>query len=143
MKFIYFFFSIFIANLFFYEAFADENPVVIVNQETPVDKIDQNQVTQIFLRQTQTWSNGKTIQPIDLKEGSSLKTDFYSKVTGRSPAQLRAYWARQSFTGMGIPPKEVSTTEEMNKMIENTPGAIGYINKTEIRKSNKIIFESE
>ncbi len=122
---------------------AEEPPVVVANPDAGVDKIDKSQATQIFLRQIQTWPDGKTIQPIDLKEGSELRTEFYSKITGRSPGQLRAYWARQAFTGMGVPPKEVGNVEEMNKVVESTPGSIGYVDKNEAGPGVKIILDPE
>lgn len=124
-------------------AIADEQVAVITNRDVPVETLDNNQVTQIFLRQVQSWPDGKTIQPIDIKEGSALRTEFYSKVTGRSPGQLRAYWARQAFTGMGVPPRQAATEEEAERLVQTTPGAIGYVGKKEADESVKIVLEPD
>lgn len=115
--------------------------IVIANPSVAVDKIDANQVTQIFLKQIQTWPDGKAIQPIDIKEGSPLRTEFYSKVAGRSPGQMRAYWARQAFTGMGFAPKEFATADDVSKAVQTTPGAIGYIDKKSAVGSAKIVLQ--
>ena len=120
---------------------AQNTVVVIGNRAIPVDKIDASQTTQIFLKQVQTWSNGKPIQPIDIKEGSPLRMEFYTKITGRSPGQLRAYWARQSFTGMGFPPRDVATAADVSKVVQATPGAIGYIDKRSADESIKILLD--
>lgn len=122
-------------------SFADEPLVVIANHDTVVTKISPDQATQIFLKQIQSWPDGKAIYPIDIKEGSPLRTEFYSKITGRSPAQLRAYWARQAFTGMGFPPKQVSTAKEVNKIVQNTSGAIGYVGKGESDGTVKVVLD--
>ncbi|WP_349744428.1 hypothetical protein [Roseateles cavernae] len=101
--------------------------IVIAHKDVALDKISPERVTQIFLRQQQNWPDGLAIQPIDLREGSGLRRAFYDQVTGRSPGQLRAYWARQSFTGMGLPPRQVDSDEEVVRLVQNTPGAIGYV----------------
>ena len=122
-------------------AWAQNSVVVIANPSVVVDKIDANQVTQIFLKQIQTWPDGKAIHPIDIKEGSPLRTEFYSKVAGRSPGQMRAYWARQAFTGMGFAPKEFATADDVSKAVQTTPGAIGYIDKKSAAGSAKIVLQ--
>lgn len=120
---------------------AQNSLVVIANDTVTVDKIDASQATQIFLKQIQTWPDGKAIQPIDIKEGSPLRAEFYSKITGRSPGQMRAYWARQAFTGMGFAPKEVATADDVSKAVQATPGAIGYIDKKNAAGTAKVVLE--
>lgn len=115
--------------------------VVVVNKAVPVDKLDAGQATQIFLKQILTWPDGARIQPIDLTEANPLRAEFYSRVTGRSPGQLRAYWARQAFTGMGLPPREVATPEEVSKLVQSTPGAIGYVDRKNAEGGLKIVLD--
>ena len=116
--------------------------VIIANRSTAVDKVEPDQATQIFLKQIQTWPDGKPIVPVDLKEGSPLRAEFYSKITGRSTGQLRAYWARQAFTGMGFPPKQVASAEEVAKYVQNTPGAVGYVSKHQADAKVKVLLDS-
>lgn len=127
-----------LANL----AQAESALVVIVNPDAPVESIDPAQATQIFLKQVQTWPDGKRIQPVDIQEGSPLRAEFYSKVTGRSPGQLRAYWARQAFTGMGIPPRQVATAEDVSRLVGKTPGAIGYVDRKEADGQVRIVLDA-
>lgn len=115
--------------------------VVIANKGVPVDRIDASQATQIFLKQVNTWPDGGPIQPIDIKEGSPLRAEFYSRISGRSPGQLRAYWARQAFTGMGFPPREVATAEDVSKAVQATPGGIGYIDRKNSDASTKVVLD--
>lgn len=122
-------------------AWAQSTLVVIANKSVPLDKIDANQVTQIFLKQVSTWPDGAKIHPIDIKEGSPLRAEFYSRITGRSPGQLRAYWARQAFTGMGFPPAEVATVEDVNKAVQATPGSIGYVDRRPADASTKVVLD--
>lgn len=117
--------------------------VVVVNKDVPVERIDPGQATQIFLRQVNNWPDGGRIQPIDLAEGNPLRAEFYSKVTGRSPGQLRAYWARQAFTGMGLPPRELATAADVSKAVQTTPGAIGYVDRRNAETGVKIVLDPE
>lgn len=122
-------------------AMAEDPVVVIVNPDTAVDKLDAGQTAQIFFKQVQSWPDGRAITPIDLKEGSPMRAEFYAKVTGRSPAQIRAYWTRQAFTGMGVPPRQLATAEDVSKFVKTTPGSIGYISRKEADASVKIVMD--
>lgn len=124
-------------------ALAQSSLVVIANKSVPVDKIDAGQATQIFLKQVNTWPDGGPIQPIDIQEGSPLRAEFYSRITGRSPGQLRAYWARQAFTGMGFPPREVATAEDVSRAVQATPGGIGYVDRKNSDGTTKIVLDPD
>jgi ABC-type phosphate transport system substrate-binding protein len=124
-------------------ALAQSALVVIANKSVPVDKIDAGQATQIFLKQVNTWPDGRQIQPIDLQEGSPLRAEFYGRIAGRSPGQLRAYWARQAFTGMGFPPREVATAEDVSQAVQSTPGGIGYVDRKNADEATKIVLDPD
>ena len=120
---------------------AEDSLRVIANPNVPVERVDAAQATQIFLKQLRTWSDGTAIEPIDLQEDSPVHNEFYRQVTGREPAQLRAYWARQAFTGMGVPPRRAADATEATRLVKNTPGAISYTTTEEVDGSLKIVLE--
>ncbi|MGE3925022.1 MAG: hypothetical protein AB7G13_18985 [Lautropia sp.] len=122
---------------------AQHAPVIIANKSVSIDRIDAGQATQIFLKQIHTWPDGVPIEPVDIKEGSPLRIDFYAKITGRTPAQLRAYWARQSFTGMGFPPREVATAEDVSRAVRAQRGAVGYIDRKDVDDSTKVLLDAQ
>ena len=123
-------------------AMAQSTLAVVVNKDVPIETVDAGQATQLFLRQVTTWSDGVRVQPVDLTQGNPLRAEFYSRITGRSPGQLRAYWARQAFTGMGVPLREVATVEDVSRFILSTPGAIGYVERRNIDTGLKIVLEA-
>lgn len=122
---------------------ADNAVVVVANKSAPVNTLSTGQTTQIFLRQVQTWPDGTPIMPVDIKEGSPMRTEFYARVTGRSPGQLRAYWARLAFTGMGVPPRQADSAEDAARIVLSTPGAIGYVGKQRAEPPLKMVLEPE
>ena len=99
---------------------------VIANRNVPVSSLMAEEVTQIFLKRSLTWPDGQPIRPVDIKEGEPLKAEFYARVTGRGLAQLRSYWARQAFTGVARPPREVASADDVLELVEKTNGAVGY-----------------
>lgn len=121
-------------------ALAGNELIVIAHKDVALDKISPERMTQIYLRQQQNWPDGQAIQPIDLREGSGLRRAFYDQVTGRSPGQLRAFWARQSFTGMGLPPRQVDSDEDVTRLVQNTPGAIGYVSRKPSGANVKVLL---
>jgi ABC-type phosphate transport system substrate-binding protein len=121
---------------------AEVTLAIIANRDVPLESITAEQATQIFLKQQQNWPNGRPAQPIDLREGSALRSDFYMRVSGRSQTQLRAYWARQTFTGMALPPREALSSEEVARWVANTPGAIGYVLPKDVEGNVKVLLST-
>lgn len=118
-----------------------DDPVVIAHRDVAAERLSADVVTQIFLRQVQQWPDGRPTQPVDLKDGEPLRAEFYARVVGRSPGQLRAYWARQSFTGMGMPPRQVATPEDVARYVQQTPGAIGYVSRRLATTAVKVLLD--
>ena len=69
-----------------------------------------------------------------------MRDDFYNKVTGKSAAQMKAYWSKIIFTGKGQPPKEVADNAAVKKLVADSPSAIGYIDKSALDSSVKAVF---
>ncbi|MCV2351275.1 phosphate ABC transporter substrate-binding protein [Paucibacter sp. Y2R2-4] len=116
---------------------ARADAVVIVHPSNAVS-MDDEQVSKIFLGQTKTFPGGAEATPVDNKEGP-LREDFGNKVLKKSPAQLKALWARQIFTGGAKPPRELASEDEVLKFVASTPGAIGYIDSSKANSSVKVL----
>lgn len=43
---------------------------------------------------------------------------------------------------MGFPPKQADSAEEVSKLVQATPGAIGYINKKQVAAPLKVVLET-
>lgn len=119
-------------------ASADEL-VVIVNSANPTASLSVDQIGSLFLSKTTAFPGGGLATPVELKEGSSLRNAFHDKVTKKDPAQLKAYWAKYTFTGKGQPPREFGSSAELKKFVANTPGAIGYVEKNVADASVKVV----
>ncbi len=114
--------------------------VVIVSANSPVATLSEAQVSDIFLCRNATFPGGSQAVPIDQAEGSPIRLEFYSKTTGKTPELLKAYWSKMIFTGQGEPPRELSDSEKIKKMVANNPHYIGYIDKSAVDSSVKMVL---
>jgi len=113
---------------------------VIVSARSNISMLSADQVAEIFLFQTNRFPNGNEVVPIDQDLGSPLRDEFYSKVTHRTPALVKAHWARLIFTGRGQPPAEVDGNAAMRRMIAENPGMIGYVERTALDPSVRAVL---
>ncbi len=113
---------------------------MIVSARSTVNVLSADQVAEIFLFQTNRFPNGTEVVPIDQDLGSPLRDEFYSKVTRRTPALVKAHWARLIFTGRGQPPAEVDGNAAMRRMIAENPGMIGYVERTALDPSVRAVL---
>jgi ABC-type phosphate transport system substrate-binding protein len=124
-----------------FPATARADVVVVVSAKSPVRILTAEQTTKIFLGKVASFPNGQTAVPVDQPEGSSIRDEFYSKVVHKNSSQLTAYWAKIIFTGDGRPPKLQPDSMAVRKMIANDPNAIGYIDRSAVNRSVRIILE--
>jgi len=114
--------------------------VVVVSAKSPAGNLTSEQVSDIFLGKVSNFPSGGPTLPVDQVEGAALRDEFYTKVTSKSPAQVKAYWSKIVFTGKGQPPKEVSDSATVKKVVSENPNAIGYIDKGAVDGSVKAVF---
>ena len=114
--------------------------VVIISSNANQVTMDKDQVSAIFLGKSSTFPDGSQVIPVEQAEGTTPREEFHSVVTEKSGAQLKSYWSKMVFSGKGTPPKEVPNSSEMLKLIAANPSTIGYVEKSAVNTSVKIIF---
>lgn len=111
--------------------------VVIVNPKNPAASMSAEQVAQVFLGRSTSFPGGAAATPLDQKEGVAVRDEFYTKVADKSPGQVKAYWAKQMFSGNGSPPRELGSSAEVKRAVAADPSAIGYVEKGTVDSSVK------
>jgi len=106
---------------------------IIVNPSNPVAHMPNSQVAQFFVG----GSTGMT--PVEYTDGTPIRNDFCKKVLERTPAQVRAMWSRIIFSSGGKAPQEMKSAADVKKIVSQTPNAIGYIDKSEVDDSVKVV----
>jgi len=103
--------------------------VVIVNPKNPAASMTPEQVAQVFLGRSNSFPGGGAATPLDQKEGAALRDEFYTKAADKNPGQVKAYWAKQMFSGNGSPPRELGSSADVKRAVAADPTAIGYVEK--------------
>jgi ABC-type phosphate transport system substrate-binding protein len=111
--------------------------VVIVNPKNPAASMSAEQVAQVFLGRSNSFPGGAAATPLDQKEGAPVRDEFYTKVTDKNPGQVKAFWAKQMFSGNGSPPRELGSSAEVKRAVAADPTAIGYVEKGAVDSSVK------
>ncbi len=113
---------------------------VVITHPSGPDAMEKDQVRDLYIGRSKQLPGGQTADPIDLSGGNPLREEFHTTVTGRSQAQLNAFWSKQVFTGKGQPPRSLDSTTAVKAAVASTPGAIGYIEPGEVDGSVKVVF---
>src|SRR5271154_1172102 len=96
--------------------------VVVVNPKNPVASMTADQVSQVFLGRSSSFPAGGNATPVDQKEGTPLRDEFYPKVADKNPGQVKAYWAKQMFSGKGSPPRELGSSADVKHAVASDAG---------------------
>jgi ABC-type phosphate transport system substrate-binding protein len=118
------------ANLLLGAAQADV--VVIGNLAAPT--MSKEEVAQFFLGKNQS------MKPLDRTSSEAIKAQFYQKLSGQDLSQVKATWSRLVFTGKASAPKELPDAAAVKKAVAADPKAIGYIDKSEVDSTVKVIL---
>jgi ABC-type phosphate transport system substrate-binding protein len=114
--------------------------VVIVSSKSTITNLTEEQTARIFLGKNDKFPNGQTAIPIDQAEGEAIRDEFYSKVTHKNASQLATYWAKLIFTGEGRLSEIADDDKGVVKKIANNPNAIGYIDKSALKKNVRVVL---
>ncbi|MDE2592617.1 MAG: hypothetical protein KGL57_00150 [Burkholderiales bacterium] len=106
---------------------AQAGSVAVVGTGSSASKLTPEQAAAIFLMRMKSLPGAGQAQLVVV---ASSKSELLS-VIGKTDDQASAIWARQVFTGGGVPPVEVSTAAEAKKVLAN-PNAMALIDASEV-----------
>jgi ABC-type phosphate transport system substrate-binding protein len=113
--------------------------VVVVAATSPIKHVSDNEIADIFLGKLGRIENGVVVSALDQAEGSVAREAFYLKFTGKSPAQMKAFWSKVIFTGRGRPPRSVANDAMVIRALQEDPTAIGYVQRASVDATVRIL----
>lgn len=116
---------------------------VIVSPQSTATALTQDQVASLFLGKSDSLPGAGTALLLDQPASSAVRETFYTKATGKSPAQVKATWSRLVFSGKGNPPKEMGDSMAIKKAVATTANAVGYVEKNAVDGSVKVLLTIE
>lgn len=108
--------------------------VAIVSAKAGKSSMTTEQVADVFL------GRDSSMEPVDLSDSSSVRNDFYTKLTGKDASQVKALWTKLIFTGKATPPKIASSAAEVKSKVSADDKTIGYIDKSDVDASVKVVL---
>jgi ABC-type phosphate transport system substrate-binding protein len=129
-----------LATLLWYPFGLLADVLVVTGAKNSPITLSKNQISDVFLGRVTSLPDGRNATPVDQSESSPLRGEFYMKMTNKSATQARAHWEILHFTGRGLPPRAGTDSDEVKKILNSIPGAIGYIERSSLDGSVKVIF---
>ncbi|MFC5500208.1 hypothetical protein ACFPOE_21880 [Caenimonas terrae] len=126
--------SPFIAALALVATCAGAADLVVIANPASATPLSKDQVSDLFLGKSQS------LAPVDQPEGSGVYADFYRKATGRDVAQVKATWARLVFSGKAQAPRQLADSAAVKKAVAADPKAVGYIEKSAVDPTVKVVL---
>lgn len=115
-----------------------EAGAIVAARDSPLPALDGESARRLFLGRLPSFS-GLDITVIYQQNGGT-RTDFETKVIGKTGAELNTYMARLIFTGEAKPPIEVPGDASVKARVNATPGAVGYVSDSAVDGSVKVLY---
>ena len=115
--------------------------LVIVNASNPIERLERKQVVDLFMGRVSAFPNGMPAQTLDLHTGAPGRAVFYKILTGKSEAQVDAYWATLVFAGRMSPPTQLANDKALISAVAENPSAIAYISPQPLPAMVKVVME--
>jgi len=116
---------------------------VVVGAHSTATALTVEQAAGLFLGKSEQLPGVGVAQLLDQPESAAVRETFYTKVTGKSAAQVKAAWSRLVFSGKATPPKEISNSAAVKKLVATNPNTVGYIEKSAVDSSVKVLLMVE
>lgn len=115
--------------------------LLIVNSNNPVASLERKQVVDIFMGRATAFPTQQPAHTIDIVSSNNLRAIFYKNLTGKSEAQVDAYWATLVFAGRMSPPEKLPNEAAVIKAVKENPAAIGYVTRQTLPAGVKVVME--
>jgi len=110
---------------------------VVVNKANPATTVTKGALGRYFLKKTTMWDTDIKIAPVDLPATDPVREEFSRTILGRTPRGVESHWISQSLLGGKSAPEVVNNSTLVKKYVAADPGAIGYINISDLDDSVK------
>ena len=122
---------------------ASAQVAVIAHKDAPADSISKDDLLNYYIGDVQSWSGDLDVVVFDLKARGPVRDAFYEYL-GKTSSRMRSIWLKRKLSGEGDPPESFETEEALLERVASTPGAIGFVQKTNVSgDAVKILVEIE
>lgn len=112
---------------------------LVVIGHANLSKLDAAAVQKIFTGKTIEVA-GIAVTAVNASVGSSIRDRFLQTILNQNEEKYTAYWTVRRYIGKGAPPKEFASSAEVIHFVQTTPGAIGYIDETDLKLGINVLL---
>lgn len=112
---------------------------LVAHAEVTESRLTTSQLRAIFSMRQTRWSDGQPIQVFVLPSDDPHHASFTRQFLKMFPYQLDAIWNRQRYSGIGSTPVIVNSATELQQLLLQTPGAIGYLPAALVSEGLKVV----
>lgn len=113
---------------------------IIAHPSQKVVGVSLEDVSDIYLGRTKTFSNGNAAEAVDQDADSASRQQFLDKALKMDERALKSYWAKRIFTGKARPPESVGSDDAVKKWVASNPNGIGYVQGKFVDSSVKVLL---
>ncbi len=113
---------------------------IVVSPDVPVDDLSFSEVRQLFLGERQFWNSRLRVVLLVRAPVAPERTVVLRSIYQMSEAQFRQYWISKVFRAdISAGPKIVYSTEMTNELVNAIPGAVAFIDASQIPRGMKVL----
>lgn len=115
---------------------------VIVNKANTVDELTVADARKVFMGDKSVWPSGKRVTILMMAPGQAERAVILREIYKMSDGDYTKYFMQAAFTGrVTAPPKETSSAAQMKQLVSENPGAIGYVKKSDVDDTVKVVLK--
>lgn len=100
--------------------------ILVISNLAHKVQLHEDLVKEVFLG-TRTIADDWRFIPLDQEMSSPIREEFYLRIAGKTPTEMKIYWAEQIFSGKARAPRVAQGDQGVIHEVESNPNAIGYV----------------
>ncbi len=85
--------------------------------------------------------DGIPVTAVNASAGSEIRNRFLHAFLNQDEDRYTAYWTVRRYIGKGASPRELSNSAAVINYVKATPGAIGYIDETDLQPGLNVLLK--
>lgn len=112
---------------------------VVVVGHANVRKLDLTTLQRIYTGKV-IEVGGVPVTPVNLQVGQSVRQRFLADYLQQNEDAYLAYWTVRRYVGKGVPPRELGSVSDVIQYVQNTPGAVAYMDEADVPASMNVVL---
>ncbi|EKD97469.1 MAG: hypothetical protein ACD_23C00907G0002 [uncultured bacterium] len=113
--------------------------LIIASPQIPDITVSAEQLADIYLLKKVFWADKTYVVPVNREASSPIREKFSAAIFKFPPQELAEYWNRLRFQG-NLPPLIQTSDQAVLGFVRSVPGAIGYIDDSQVPAGVKILM---